>query len=178
MTGDKVFYKYYAEYVPEEKIDYSYATYHGEAFIKAWEKFRKKFYKENSDGIPDLIPVSQSPTEILFISWIEKQLNNQIDFKDEFNLLIKRFEVTKKIYSNYSSNFRPLDKNEFKEYRLYCLFACLLVLAYSIEKKFQFLNALLKVNDINCSLYDKLSGMDKRILYFCISKEQQFVLDL
>ena len=80
--------------------------------------------------------------------------------------MIKRFEVTKKIYESYDDNFRPHDKAKYQNPNLYVLFAEILILAYRKYSKLQYLNALLKVNDINVglieSLHENLENNDKK----------------
>jgi hypothetical protein len=95
-------------------------------------------------------------SEDLLISLI----NNQINKKDKelikfwLDLLIQRFEVTKKIYKNYQVGFRKGEGGN-DNVQLYWMFALSLVLYFHATKKIKYLNTLLKVSDLLCSLDDK-----------------------
>lgn len=65
--------------------------------------------------------------------------------------LVKRFEVTKKIYDSYQAGFRK-GNGENTSVRLYWLFALALCLFYVHTHELKYLNSLLKVNDLLCSL--------------------------
>ena len=65
--------------------------------------------------------------------------------------LVQRFEVTKKIYEYYPPGFRKGDGAN-TSVRLYWLFALALCLFYVRSNEIKYLNALLKVSDLLCSL--------------------------
>ena len=96
-------------------------------------------------------------SESLLISLINNQLNksNEKLIKFWLDLLVQRFEVTKKIYKNYHINFRK-GEGESDVVQLYWLFALSLTLYFCATKKIKYINTLLKVSDLLCSLDDKL----------------------
>ncbi|HPJ92646.1 MAG TPA: hypothetical protein PKY89_01955 [Deltaproteobacteria bacterium] len=65
--------------------------------------------------------------------------------------LVQRFEVTKKIYEIYPEGFRK-GSGSNDHVRLYWLFALVLCLYYTRSKNLKYLNTLLKVCDLLCSL--------------------------
>jgi hypothetical protein len=65
--------------------------------------------------------------------------------------LMQRFEVTKKLYRAYEPGFRK-GAGGFDSGRLYWLFALVLVLRHRENGDPRFLNCLLKVGDLLCSL--------------------------
>jgi hypothetical protein len=79
------------------------------------------------------------------------------------------------IYHQYDENFRPLDKKKFDTYRLYILFGYVLVLAFKRNNKLQYLNALLKVNDISTGLIKHFNKEEKALLNINIKSEVEFV---
>lgn len=179
MTGDSVKYKYINNNSPEEKINYSYSEYRGEAFLSTYRESREKIISQvNIYNDTLLTEVGCGETEKLFISWISKlKENNEIEL-EQLNLLLKRFEVTKKIYENYNIDFRPTNKSKFKNYRLYVLYAYVLSTAYSKYKKIQYLNSLLKVNDINISIWTYLDEETKKLFAICLQSELDFINNL
>lgn len=171
-------YKYINKQAPKEKINYSYSIFGGEDFLLAWEESRNQLNLLNHFSSDILNPESNSSTEKLFISWIEKFELDRFNNFDELNLLLKRFEVTKRIYSRYDKNFRRIDKNDFEELKLYILFAYILTLAYAKSKKLPYLNSLLKVNDINISNVSNFSSDIIELLGYCVQKEKGYIIGL
>jgi len=86
-------------------------------------------------------------------------LNNDLDqYKITFHKIIQKFEVTKKIYSDYSiQNTKGI--GNFKILKLYILFGICLILFFNQTKKLTYLNSLLKVSDIICS--QKIKDLSK-----------------
>jgi hypothetical protein len=179
MTGDSVNYKYINSNSPEEKINYSYSKYGGEAFLSAYRESREGIISQvNIDNKILLTHIGFGETEKLFIDWISKLKDNSGIELERLNLLLKRFEVTKKIYENYDIDFRPTNKSEFKNYRLYILYAYVLSASYSKYNKVQYLNSLLKVNDINISIWTYLDTETKKLLAICLQTELDFINNL
>ncbi len=65
--------------------------------------------------------------------------------------LVQRFEVTKKIYESYLVGFRK-GEGANTSVRLYWLFALSLCLIYARSNEIKYLNTLLKICDLLCSL--------------------------
>jgi hypothetical protein len=68
--------------------------------------------------------------------------------------LVQRFEVTKKIYDNYLVGFRTGEGGN-TSVRLYWLFALSLCLFYTRSSEIKYLNTLLKICDLLCSVPEK-----------------------
>ncbi len=84
---------------------------------------------------------------------IAVQLTNAQDANTKawLDLLVQRFEVTKKIYETYPPSFRK-GEGANTSVRLYWLFALALCLFYARSNEIKYLNTLLKVCDLLCSL--------------------------
>lgn len=65
--------------------------------------------------------------------------------------LVQRFEVSKKLYENYGTDFRS-KSGGFLIIKLYWLFAVLLWFYYTRTNGLKYFNTLLKVSDLLCSL--------------------------
>ncbi len=70
------------------------------------------------------------------------------------NKFVQRFEVSKKLYSSYSEDFRK-PTGSFTDLYSYWLFAVVLVIQYSRTNELKFLSVLLKVCDLLCSLPER-----------------------
>jgi hypothetical protein len=179
MTGDNSLYKYFSKEVPKEKINYSYSRFGGEKFLDDYIKSRKDVIEGSMKSIKSVKPsTNKTETEILFCEWINLITKGEGLNEKSLLLLIKRFEVTKKIFESYDVNFRPDNKDKYENPNLYMLFAEILILAYRKYGKFQYLNALLKVNDINIGLNEKFSGKFRKTMIKNIESELEFIEEL
>ena len=77
----------------------------------------------------------------------------------EINKYIKKFEVTKKIFSTYDMNLKPITE-DYTIIRNYLLLSLICLLKYKKSKKIQFLSTILKLNDIICSQIYKIDELD------------------
>lgn len=155
MTGDKITYKYISKDAPKEKIDYSYSGYFGLDFIASWLESRNNFLNNE-----EKLKVKFS-TEFENLDWNSSYISSKKIFNywlvcleegkeidSLIYLLIKRFEVTRKVYNEYSVLMRPEDTTNFADFEGYALFGILLGRLFNKTKFYPFLNALLKLNDI------------------------------
>ena len=108
-------------------------------------------------------------SESLLISLINNQINrtNQNLTKFWLNLFLKKFEVTKKIYKNYNVNFGK-GNGENDIVQLYLLFALSLTLFFCETKEIKYINTLLKVSDLLCSLDEKSLNQDTSLNDFSL----------
>ncbi|XOJ84594.1 hypothetical protein ABXT54_07095 [Methylophilaceae bacterium Uisw_099_01] len=106
-------------------------------------------------------------TEDLLCAILNTQLKKRSNKIVKFwlDILVKKFEVTKKIYENYGPNF---SKGEGKDniIFLYCVFALCLSLFYCTTKNIKYLSTLLKVNDLICSLDEKILNQNFPLVLF------------
>ena len=92
-------------------------------------------------------------TEVLLSSIIF----SQIKFKEKkltkewMDRIIKKFEVTKKLFNEYPSNFQR-GEGSANNIRLYWLLALSLSLYYANTKNLKYLSSLMKLSDLICSL--------------------------
>ena len=82
------------------------------------------------------------------------------------------------MFNKYDKNFRPIDKQDFFNKTLYIMFGYLLVLAFEKTNKLQYLNSLLKLNDILCSLINSLPDNTRDGLAWLIINEKKIVKEL
>lgn len=151
----------------DEKINYSYSKTSGLEFIKSWKKHREcciDIINKSKCDYENLI--DNSKTNIEFQKWL-KSSNILLSEIGKLHLLIKRFEVTKRIYDRYDEDYRRINSNSnYSNLNLYINFGLILLKLYKKHKHLQYLNSLLKVNDIICSviLYSKIENIDKKSL--------------
>lgn len=126
---------------------------------KIQSKRLEKDYKSNS--LSSFKLKKRVNSEKLLVALISNQLN-----KKNFNLvkfwsnrLIQKFEISKKICKIYKPNLRiGSEKND--TIRVYWLFALSLTIFFCTTNKVKYLNTLLKVSDLICSLDNKFLSKD------------------
>ena len=178
-------YPYYSNNIFDEKINYSYSEFKGFEFIKAWQNsrniFLEKIRNQNSEIKNEFEYFTNNDdkcaTEILFDNWLKQIKKNEL-ILDPVKLLLKRFEVTKRLFEEYDIDFRPINKEQYKNKILYLKFAYIISLIFQTTGKLQYLNTLLKLNDINCSFFDTLNENEKAILYFVLKNENDSISTL
>jgi hypothetical protein len=104
-------------------------------------------------GLEKLTTAEPVTTLDLLHALIAVQLTNAQDANTKVWLdrLVQRFEVTKKLYETYPPGFRK-GEGANTSVRLYWLFALALCLFYARSNEIKYLNTLLKVCDLLCSL--------------------------
>lgn len=140
------------------KNNYFYSTFKGNEFLQAWYENRQAVLnKSNKKDNTNKNSINCSTEELLKLFKIEL-LNNRIDnVIDSFDLLLQRFEVTKRIYAYYDKNYRPIDINDYHRLECYISFGEVLNLIYLKTGNIKYLNTLLKCLDILISLQKDLN---------------------
>ncbi|MDR2417244.1 MAG: hypothetical protein LBD15_03730 [Holosporales bacterium] len=160
----------------KETEKYQYSPYHGREFIDAYYKQRKDFL----GGLPskekrhDLAHLSGN-TFAFLKEFSEHYDKIEVSPDCGFALFLKRFEVSKKIWTYTDENFRPLENAVNDNINLYILFSYCCYLAYIKTRHLSFLNSLIKSNDIITSRRDCYSGVDIEMLQKVIEKELECV---
>ncbi|MDR1475413.1 MAG: hypothetical protein LBI30_02740 [Holosporales bacterium] len=158
------------------KEKYQYSQYYGRSFLKT-------YYKQRQDFL-DNLPLG---TEITFdvsgntFSFLENFIGHWADIDvvpDEgIALLLKKFEVTKRIYDRVDPNFNPKENALSDNPNLYALFSYCCYLAYKRTGHLSFLNGLIKSNDIITS-QNQFHNINIKMLREVISKEISCVKEL
>ena len=117
MTGDHK-YTYIDSNAPNVKINYSYSRYLGLEFIQHWKISREvtlyRFDKQNlkiiiNEKTNHQAIIGYTFSKKIFLTWLDVIDTNSKEILVDINLLVKRFEVTKKIYNEYNDLMRPLE---------------------------------------------------------------------
>ncbi len=165
-------YKYITENNLEEKQNYMYSEYGGNAFLEEYQDSRKAAIintgEEDTDGkLYDLLLNVPS-------------LQHDKDLKFSLDKLVQSFEVRKRVYDRTDLLWKPVDKNAggYKTVENYILFGEILVQAYLMTKNLKYFNCLLKLDDTLISMKSRLDANQKRKLSSILKKEQLFYEEL
>ena len=139
----------------------------GEKFRAMLEGGKAKIFRQGkveddglnglAKGLERLTTGEPVTTSNLLHALIAAQLINVQDANTKVWLdrLVQRFEVTKKLYESYPPGFRK-GEGSSTSVCLYWLFALALCLFYARSNEIKYLNTLLKVCDLLCSLPENL----------------------
>jgi len=137
--------------------------------------------KKYEEYLRSLSQMTEISTVKLLESLIHIQLSKKVRFntKSLIDFLVQRFEVTKKIHENYHSKELRYGSGDNTIVRLYWLFSLLLSLFYAETKNIKYLNTLLKVNDLLCSLnHSLLVNLPSRGVEFILKNEVRNIIKI
>lgn len=153
---------------------YQYSKYQGKDFFELYKKNRKtnldflkkrleKLTGKRNDNFKLNNNIYKNDKELILKEYLiylynsdKKELKNQ---KKTIEILIKRFEVSKKLFATYDLEHIKKRSLKFDELLIYPLFSLVLQKYYSNtnnQQKLMFLNTILKVNDIISSIASSL----------------------
>jgi adenylylsulfate kinase len=153
---------------------YQYSKYQGQEFLKIFQKDRKlkleflknriqKINKKNKNNNILINENYKNEEELLlknFLIYLYNLDNKKLtDYYNKIEILIKRFEVSKKLYLTYDVKNLRKSSLKFDELLSYPLFSLVLQKYYLCapsQKRLVFLNTILKVNDIISSIASDL----------------------
>lgn len=167
-------YKYVTENNLYEIQNYMYSEYGGVDFIKEYLDSRQNYLEcqIEVDGIQNKEEKNNVVREELR-GILEKLKSFKCDKEVICSLdtYIKRFEVRKRIYTEYGRDKKPLADAEFEDYEIYLLFADCLLSVCQKRECLKYFSCLLKVDDTLLSVKDKLGERHRRYLRQIIKQE-------
>lgn len=106
---------------------------------------------------------------------LKKILNNEL-FDEELKKIVTKFEVKRKIYSQYSKDLK-IGIGSFNESKNYLILSLCNLAAFEKKHNLKYLNSSLKLNDVVCSTIEVIENDDelKKILIFVLEKELEYV---
>lgn len=180
-------------YASGNKLDdrnvYDYAPFHGTKFFAAWRDARLSVSKKSGTA-PETITLSRKKmpehgkpaAAKVILEYLNSELENIDGMSDGawswLNLLLQRFEVTKRIHEEYGSDLRAVDKGAYRNLELYVQMAEILDKAYDATRRLNFLNALLKIVDTLVAVERDLEESQLNRLGRVICHEKAHVNDL
>lgn len=171
-------YKYITDNNLYKKQTYMYSEYRGETFIKEYIDSRRKRFGASPKDIEEenLTDIISTPVRQDLGGLCEKLRGGE--HSDEvircINGYVKSFEVRKRLYSAYDSDWKPIVGTGFEDYESYLLFADCLLWVYQYTKCLKYFSCLLKVDDTLLSLQNRLNQKEKKSLECIVSREMEF----
>jgi methionyl-tRNA formyltransferase len=186
MQADMITYPYASDDPFENRKKYSYAKFHGAAFIEAWRKDRLMRCGESDTGLkpactqniskPDENSVIQTVDLLEFVyAELQSCTLEQISKSIWLAELVKKFEVTKRIHDAYKPGFSAVNIEDHKSLNLYIRLAQIFDVAYDRSQHLSYLNVMLKCMDTLCAVADQLSVTNQQHLTWLINKENEYI---
>ena len=168
-------YKYITENNLENRQNYMYSEYKGIEFLKE--------YKDSRDQLISLVrekmekEISHITDKELRVLYEKLQTDGEIasDDKTCMDAYTKSFEVRKRLYSEYNSEWKPLNNASCEIYDNYILLAKCLILMYKKSKCAKYINCLLKIDDTMISIKNKLTDRQVCELASVCEREMEIV---
>lgn len=168
---------------------YFYSEYTGKIFFHQWLHDRDKFVVPPDTYSPELLfsPQQESSPESMeihthiFFDTVYWQLSSgelNSENQKKIDLVVKRFEITKYVFYNYSQDLRLLSSSSFLDRDLYLKFGIILEFLFTKTGNIPYLNSLLKIIDIISSDYENLTDPQKLAGSFLAKREREIILGL
>lgn len=169
MDIKKIEYRYAKTNLLEKPENYFFSEYDGNNFIKAYFQNRLYIIKKlkYSDNIITYNSIQEyleknrqnysanmenTIISVMFLRDLLKEIinNNINDKKGYLDILLKKYEVTKKIFNEYDENFKAIS-NDYSNIESYCLLSICCSLYYKKSNNLKYINTSIKINDMLCS---------------------------
>ncbi|NMH59636.1 hypothetical protein [Alteromonas ponticola] len=174
-------YPYAAGNLLEKPQNYSYSGYFAHSFVHAWRNHRlsqlallpeaKQIAQSNGNSLTTTDTLSLLNAICEFV----KHTDNFIEgpHREWLARLLKKFEVTKRVYSGYDlfAPHRPVQNSLYTDLDLYIKLAECFILTFNKYGKLQYLNAFLKLQDTILSQSQKLTEIQQSNLAWLIENE-------
>jgi hypothetical protein len=166
----------------ESPNNYFYSNFLGIKFVDSWFQNRDPFINKYQVHGHTSQPQSYSELNSYSAEDILEFLYSSIVYgkstKGLFELFIKRFEVTKRIYHNYTRELKASKGSQYENLNHYIRFGEILIYSYDFSKSLSELNALLKVLDILVSVSDNMTKDQLARFYRLIDFERKYIQSL
>lgn len=164
----------------EERNTYFYSEYHGAAFFPAWRASREAALTCLPEPqplglpLPDLAITNGFHTAALLAGLLTEAPDN-LQNRRTAERLLQRFEVSKRLYRSYNSDFRAVLDSGYEELELYLQFASLCLHYAAQPNSLPFLNGMLKSLDTLISIKERLCPEQGAHLAWLIHAEHKWV---
>ncbi len=181
-------YTYAAGDLLDNPHTYQYSQFCGVLFVEAWLKHRSEVIKEigissHPPGPNDVADCNCS--DLIKLAHLLEDVYGELQEKENFieascagtvKTLIKKFELTKRLYCSYDNNFKPTDRGDYRNLNNYLRFAEVMELYYKNTHDIPTLNVFLKIIDTLIASKEMLDELQRARLAWLIEREQEYVI--
>ena len=171
----------------EDRNTYFYTQFQGERFINAWRETREHAVRDllgKQDELAETCSQQLSEdggtnTRTLLRRLMSEISSGEFSAETRFwaDILRKRFEVSKRVYCSYASEYphKPVAGSNWLNLELYTGVSGLMDAAYTLTGDIVYLNVLLKCNDTLVSVRHLLSSAGKEQLSDLLRREEHHI---
>lgn len=162
----------------ELRNTYFYAPFGGEAFLAAWRAERQSVLENLPQASPAPAVDEGGASTDRLLERLYSAYSAGRQGREETRLLdrlIQRFEVSKRVHSEYNEAFRPVDPEDYRDLGRYVRFAEVLDAAFVQTGGLPCLNAMLKCLDTLTAMRGRLGSAAAGRLARLIERERQHV---
>lgn len=191
------------EYSSADRLEhphrYQFSAYRGVEFIKEYFRFREcvlgvlkeKLRDPDSDrgGVGDIKSILGRDNAVMdgrgnidvkrtlyaLLTLVESPDREGFDIKPTLDLLVHKYEVSKRVYLRYSLN-RKRCSDVYDDMETYGLLSLVCLLFYKRSRNLKYLNCSLKINDMLSSRIDKLDDASAVHLSYKAFKEELSII--
>ena len=176
------------------KLNYEYSDFGGYDFLQSYFDNREnaenrlsniahkrilEIFEIVTEPIKEKISIDLLETSLFLRNSLFYQLQKPENFDLKlFNIILRKFEVTKKIYTQYELP-KVLKGGDYFNIKNYCYFSMNCMQYYSCSKNLKYLNAGLKVNDILVSIINEIDSKNNAsLIRTCLKVEMNSIKKL
>jgi hypothetical protein len=132
----------------ESPNNYFFSSTGGPTFLDSYERSRKEMIELLRSRINESAATECSLASNGLLNDCAIEAVDPTSGRERLELILRRFAVTKKVWSQYGVDARPLGPATCEDLRYYLRFAAILASALATHGDVRYLNGLLQVNDI------------------------------
>lgn len=183
-------YEYITDNNLEQTQSYKYSKYSGMNFLKEYIAVRRQYITDKSilfdiDLVLKFIENCSADTQtdnqtfytlkdiVLAVSQ-----DKLIDFFAQINMFQKRFEVKKRVYTDYEQGKIFSGLGSYTDLNLYIILSAILLCTYFFTKKLTYFSTVIKINDTILSQYTLLDDKSKPIVSAILNCETALVNEM
>ncbi len=162
-------------------LTYQYSKFAGKDFIHAWRRQRQRLLGQlPSASLPSLTLVDKTTARL--VPAIEVLRKDEKITDDELLWplrLLKKFEVSKRLYSSYNDflPFRP-QSDDYTGLNNYFLLAEICIRQWQQQRKTYWLSGLLKLTDTLCTQFSRMTLAQQSQLTWILELEQTVIAEM
>ena len=172
-------YKYITDNNLEEKQTYMYSEFSGMNFLETYMESRENIIENEETLLKNGEKARNHVTSRELVDLLQNLCGDSaIENKALIDAYVKSFEVRKRLYNEYSLDWKPVSNADYHYMDNYLLLCKCVIKMYNVTKCAKYLNCLLKLDDTLLSVKNKLTDMQILELVDICKTERIFVKEM
>ncbi len=165
-------YKYITENNLEDRQNYMYSEFCGAEFLQAYNNSRLSFIR-GIEKIPDGAELHDTRKELseLKNSLNDARISGGKSWKDIIDVYVKKFEVSKRLFTEYNGKWKPTENASYEQFDIYMLLSECCLQVYRITECTKYFSCLLKIDDTLLSVINRMTHSEQKRLSWILEAE-------